>query len=331
MFTQRILIRTRVVALCTAWVAASLVSIHAARAESTDSLSSLLAARGKEYVAIRDSLVAKGQAALPALQARLTDPDWHVRLVARAVIGRIKHLDAYTRYERLSVVPIMSARTAHIVTPGTLAEKCGVSATERESDRNRLKHFFESDGVAFLVEVALKGSIISRPLAGVQLPAADPNTLYTMEEVADMLGVDEELATTWMAFKAFHEYPGEPLKIRHNDVKTFAGAFLGPSNRASESTYSQDARRWAIILLGDFCEDPAAVSTLAELIQSSEPQTIRAYAATALGLSNSASVIDSLTQATKDGDEQVAAAARSALQRVQTTLERMRKAEQSAE
>lgn len=291
-----------------------------------DQFQTMVSAKGTAYVEKRNAILARGQAALPFLQGQAKSEDWQTRVIAKAVASRLERPELLSRYEMLSITTIVNARGQHVIRMESLAQAAGAfgrPSQDPELVRSGRTGGIRLNDVPFLIEVALKGSILHKPTVSVQMPEAGPDTMYDMTQVADMLGIDEELARMWMANKAFHEQPGGSLKVRHSDLKAFVGAYLWPEKPENDAVYAEDARCWAIIKLGDFCEDQDAVKTLETLLFSSEPTRIRAYAAIALGLSGQPTAIDLLKKAEGDQDPVVARHAASSGERLQAMLARM--------
>jgi len=290
--------------------------------------------KGSSYVAARDAIIAKKSRALSFLRGKLSAPDWHAQVLAAAMISRITDPDLYTHYERLTIVPVVRLRNMNTHLGGGVGLRVDPSeeflrrdwVTGPVNDRayfyglDNLRRDFADSGVPFLTELALKGSILTKPAPKTDLPEDKPDKLYTKEEAAQILNVSMKLLDGWMDGSTItktlvRQSPRHvEVMISHIELQGFIRRYMEPW-RDPDLDYGELARCWAAIQLRAFTDDTRAMNALTELLRSrSEPATVRRSAAWALGASRDKNAVAPLTSAQTDTDASVAARAKEALE-----------------
>ena len=286
-------------------------------------------AEGLDYVSARNAIVERKVEALPFLRYKLSDPDWHARVIAEAIIGRIEDPEQYRTYEYYSITYIAGSAMLHVQNFYSLdyavnSLYSGFLIGDAVRSRQSGKYDFGITGFPFLAELALKGSVLKKPIVHYQLPPDDPEAKYTIAEVARILNVSEKLAKQWIGSEARRDYEGGPKLVKQSDLKSFVNACLRPDTSSSpvNPRFRESARCWAMLKLGDcFNDDPATFPLLVELLQFGESTMIRGYAALALSITGKQEAIYPLTQAQNDRDEQVRDAAQRSLARLYRVME----------
>jgi hypothetical protein len=269
-----------------------------------------LRAKGPEYVSIRDAIVEEGSGAVAFLSQRLADADWHVRVLAEAMLLRISDPQRCRYYGELLLVPTvragwmrggpvptLAAAARGVVPPGYRY----VVGARRMRARVPLVSgpLQEASALPFLAELLMKASLTQPLFVTPPLPEDEPGRVYTVEEVADMFNVTVETARYWVGWG-----------ITRKNLDRFVRYCLPPAGRGGPSP--RLARCYAALLLGN-SKDPLAVEALTEILYSDEPTLLRECAARGLGMSKSAHAIPPLLTALSDEADQVRAAAASAL------------------
>lgn len=288
-------------------------------------------ASSQDYLNIRDAITAKGPSALSLLKEKASDPDWHVRVLAEAMIGRVENPERYAIYEYRLITPISNSGGYQKVTFYSLERATTRAYVNSDVD---ILHFLANRvhrkanlgaGGPCYAEIALKGSLLRKPTVPYQLPDSDADTTYTMDQVADILHVDRQLATDWMASNcnSFIAYTGGPQVVKYISLKGFVNGYLKPPSASGpDPVYIEKSRCCAMLMLGDMFNDyPATLPLLTELLQSHESTMIRGYAALALGITGKPEAAEPLRQALNDPDKQVGEAAQRALDRLNRIIE----------
>ena len=289
---------------------------------------------GVEYVNARNAIIEKGTDAIPFLKSKRSDHDWHVRILAAAMLGRTQNPKQYTAYE-YQMVDVMKWTTYHVVDFYSLlktvdSEYINPLDTQPNSSRSNHaynKHELGIDDAAFLVEVALKGSILKKPTVNYKLPTDDSNATYIIPEVAKILGVDEKLAEKWLRGYSHLQDNKLPKVVDKSDLERFVKYNLDPdTSSAVDLRFQESARCWAMLQLGNcFGDDKIAIPTLVELMQSNSSEMIKGYAALGLGMVGSQDAIDILMQAQNDSDTAVSSSAKLAIGKLNRDKEKENK------
>ena len=287
-------------------------------------------AEGLDYVNTRNSMIERKTEAVAFLKSKRSGSDWHARVLAEAMIGRIEDPELYTTYYDYYLIPAIGRSVMfRVVTFYSLdwvvnrqyntLSAIRTAVISRSSRRRSV-----GTDAPFLVELALKGSVLKKPTVHYELPPEDTEAKYTISEVAEILNVHEKLARKWMVSEARHDHKGGPLLVKQSRLKYFVNAYLrpDPSSSAVDPHYREEARCWAMLMLGNcFGDDPVTIPLLVELLQSSESTRIRSYAALALSTTGKDEAINPLTQARNDPDKQVREAAERSLARLYRVME----------
>jgi len=270
-------------------------------------------ARGAEYVELRDAVAGRGAEALDFLRERLADRDWHVRMLAEAMIGRITDPERYRHYEELLVVPVLISlpyrigpfQTIQGVAKGLWPGPLHRYAKPEERSIEGWLH--QADAAPFLVELLVKDSALRSPLVPVQLPEEEPDRLYTVEEVAEMLSITQKTAECW--FTRGPQFLAQLTEgivwVRHKNLQAFVRQYfptrvVGPGPQPSQHGRRPPLTRcYAAVRLGVF-EHPSVVPALVEVLQSDDFAEVRSCAATGLGMTKSPQAVEPLVNALSD-------------------------------
>lgn len=278
---------------------------------------------------MRSEIVARKPEAISYLKTRLLDSDWHVRVLAEAMVQRITAPELATAHEYQMIPPLVQIGQLHVngrfedvlVVAGGFE---GYRATDPAANRDHSRRLLGASAYPFLLELALKGSVLKKPSVRFQIPADDPQTPYTLGEVARILDVPQEVSDGWMTGLVTVDRPYGPLVVRQKTLKRFADGFGMPDTTVStvNPKYREQARCWAMLKLGEcFNADTTTVPALTELLQSGESATIRGYAALGLGYTGLPDAEDALNRARNDSDSQVRAAVKWGLEDLHRIVE----------
>ncbi len=277
-----------------------------------------LKADGADYVSIRSKIIARKAEALPFLRSKISDPDWHVRVVAQIMIAHIEDPQTYARYEE----KMMTIRRGimHRGAPSFYDDAYGAPFAPGPDSKAKIRladarrQYSETSAIWFLAETALMRSVSCKPVRVMSLPNADPDTLYSSDEIAQMLNVSLKTVESWMnRLIRIQRIPGVGVRAKLRDVRSFAEGYLRPDC----SIYYQEAVRLrAMLTLSSFADNPTVIPLLRELLESRESTKIRGYAAIALGQSGDARAIIPLWRARNDSNKQVKEAAGKSLKRL---------------
>lgn len=280
---------------------------------------------GVEYVKARDEIISKGKFALPYLESMKKNPDWTRRILAQAIIG---HIEAPQSFRRMEILMLATTARSGSNIMGenmfSLANMFGIDRnTPSEYDRGWLKSLYGDRALQFFTEIAVKGSILHKPIVNLQIPEHDDGRMYSLKEAAQMLDIDDELSRIWLtSYRDKTHKPGVIVKL--SAIQTVANSYLRPFKSSVEidSFYSESARCQALMRLADYSDDSNVFNLLVKTLQSNESTKIRIYAALALGRSGDPKATDILLQTGKDQDKDVRRAAELATQSLEGIIER---------
>lgn len=324
---RTITVRLALIVLCLVSVLSS-GSAWAKGAALERQLAASVTAKGAEYVAVRESIISKKAEFLPVLKSKLNDSDWHVRVVARAIVGHIEDPQTYARCEERTMTMggpwlFHGLSSFYSATRGTPFNPEPGRKTSSQHAYVR-RQYREASWPWFLAEIALKDSVLTRPIRDFQLPDDDSERLYTKDQVAVLLQVSQETADLWMHSPMMRVTEGGngEKQVNQEDLTYFAKTYLKPN---SSTEYRETVRCWAMMTLSSFSDNPVVIPLLTELLQSHESTKIRGYAALALGASGDPGAVEPLSKATDDPDSQVKEAAQRSLSRLYEIIEELKK------
>ncbi len=304
-------------------------SVSSAQTKTVSQLfSQALKANGADYVSVRSAIIARKAEALPFLKSKASDPDWHVRVLARAIVS---HADDPQTYSRCEEIIMTKGGPSRFHAPSFYDHARGgpfdpeVGSTAKNRLLETRNQYREASWLWFLAEIALKNSVLCKPLREYDAPSDDSDTLYTKEEVAGMLNVSRKAVDSWMHGPIRStRVPGKGDQAKSRDVALFAKEYLQPD---SSLDYRESVRCWAMLTLSSFTDNPAVISLLTELLQSRESTEIRGYAAIALGQSGDPRAAQPLIRASHDPDSQVREAVQRSLNRLYEIIEETRQSD----
>lgn len=281
---------------------------------------------GLEYMDVRAEILGRGPEAVSFLEEKLTEEDWHSRMLAQALIERIRDPDQYRYYEELLVVPIrwagMNVLPAYEVLP----------RMARGMRRGRLPGdgppptpkggLHELEAVPFLAELLLKRSVPQQPNISDELPKEAPEKLYTIEEVAEALNVTVKTAQYWVEelyLLPVRRGPDGGLLVGQEGLQEFARRnYIAEEYRSREESqlaYSALARSYGAGVLGTL-DHPLVVPVLIEVLESDDYMEAKYGAKWGLALAKSWGTLGQLVSSLEHEDATVRAAAAEALRRI---------------
>jgi len=158
---------TVLVVVCAAALVVGEAGARAAEASLDQQFAQALQSKRLDYVRVRDSIAKQGADALPYLRTRFTDRDWHVRLLAQVIAGRISEPEKYVELDNLLAQTIrgwamtrpgvwrfLELMAEHGLDPAAASDgKIATSASGSTSAGGRRQPDYD---VPFLAEVLIK-------------------------------------------------------------------------------------------------------------------------------------------------------------------------------
>jgi HEAT repeat protein len=261
------------------------------------------ACKGPEYVAARDAILRQGERAAPLLKGKLSDPDWHVSMLAQAMLERIADPERYRYCEdlvRLTVAGPGGPGPSSILPDFEIVIRLARGAQflpARLYGWDRWDALREAGSVPFLIEVLVHGCVFDRPPLGASFSEADGDRKYSMDEAAEALGITRQAAQWWFTYGMI------PYAERGPDGRLYVsqGRLLGstqhylaiPTRGDGTGRYALMVRCYAAAYLGWF-SNPAVVPALLEACTSDESEEVRRAAWAGLGGTGSVSALGPL-------------------------------------
>jgi HEAT repeat protein len=283
-----------------------------------------LEATEEDYVSLRDSILARGEEAVPFLQGKLHDPDWHVHVLAEAMLGRMREPLLYRHYEELVVLPVARATRFraqhHAQVAGMALERSyGTPGPRVKTDRpTRWWPLYERPAEPFLLEAALTGCIWRAPQRRLALPQGDQGRSYSPKEAAELLGITERTARVWFLPKE-QAFEGGAERIQAEQIRALlAGVRVQKPGLELEQGDEEACilgRCFVTAMLG-LSQHTAALPALVRILNGAVSAEVRWCAATALAATGKSEAAQPLMDALSDEDPMVPEAAARGLGRL---------------